>query len=527
MGDGPEAATAGSNVDITEYLCNDTLGGNHPVPYPNPQVTRFGVRMPVYFDLRFRLTALMAAVLCITVAVLFELNRRAERQIFAQVEQQTEQLTKAVELGIQSISTSDYLDEFIKSRHLSAEQTQNIRRILIVDSTGKITDSSLRAERGRRIVLPGNGRLVTEGDPMDLGGAGPKPMTRTIVIPFQAAGKNGPELNHVVVVMSSQTLTDTIGDTSRNRLLATGGALGIALLVAVALVWRFTAPINRLAQATRRVATGDLTVRLNLTRKDEIGQLADRFDQMVAQLQEMKELEERLNQAERAAVIGRLASGIAHEIRNPLNFINLTVDHIRKRFAPPETANRETFDRLTASVKDEIARLNTLVTNVLRFGRPAQITPKKIRLAELIEGVFQVIRAQADEQQVRLHCTDDTGSVPVEADVELLKSCFSNLAINAVQAMPGGGSLIFRVEDRFDEQTVTVSDTGTGIPEENLEQIFDPYFSTKETGIGLGLAVTRKIIEDHHGEISVASTRGKGTTFIIRLPKTQPHAVAS
>jgi signal transduction histidine kinase len=479
--------------------------------------------MPVYFDLRFRLTALMAVVLCVTVAVLFELNRRAERQIFAQVEQQTEQLTKAVELGIQSISTSDYLDEFIRSRHLSAEQTRNIRRILIVDSTGKITDSTERTERGRRITLPSGMGLVSEGDPMDPTSGN---MTRTIVIPFQAAGKNGPELNHVVVVLSSRTLTETVAATSRNRLLATGGALVIALLVAVALVWRFTAPINRLALATRRVATGDLTVRLNLTRKDEIGQLADRFDQMVMQLQEMKELEERLNQAERAAVIGRLASGIAHEIRNPLNFINLTVDHIRKRFAPKEDANRETFERLTLSVKDEIARLNTLVTNVLRFGRPAQITPKKIRLAELIEGVFQVIRAQADEQQVRLHCADETGGVPIEADAELLKSCFSNLAINAVQAMPGGGSLIFRVADGFDHQSVTVSDTGTGIPEDSLEKIFDPYFSTKEAGIGLGLAVTRKIVEDHDGEISVASTRGKGTTFTVRLPKTQPYAAA-
>lgn len=473
--------------------------------------------MPVYFDLRFRLTALMAVVLCVTVAVLFELNRRGERQISTQVEQQTEQLTKAVELGFQSISTSDYLDEFIKSRHLSAEQTRNIRRILIVDSTGKITDSTTRAERGRRITLPSGMGLVSEGDPMDPTSGN---MTRTFVIPFQAAGKDGKtELNHVVVVLSSRTLTETVAATSRNRLLATGFALVIALLVAVALVWRFTAPINRLASATRRVATGDLTVRLNLTRKDEIGQLADRFDQMVAQLQEMKELEERLNQAERAAVIGRLASGIAHEIRNPLNFINLTVDHIRKRFAPREDTNRETFERLTLSVKDEIARLNTLVTNVLRFGRPAQITPKKIRLAEIVDSVFQVIRAQADEQNVHLHCADETGGVPVEADAELLKSCFSNLAINAVQAMPGGGSLIFRIDDSADHQTVTVSDTGMGIPEENLEQIFDPYFSTKEAGIGLGLAVTRKIIEDHDGEIAVASTRGKGTTFVVTLPK--------
>jgi signal transduction histidine kinase len=480
--------------------------------------------MPAYFDLRFRLTALMATVLCVTVAISYELNRRAERQIFAQVEAQTEELTTALEIGMQSISRDDYLDDFIHEYRPAAESGQRIRHILITDAAGVITDSSLREVRGHRIALPPADRLVTNGDPL----ANPDDPTglaataRTIVIPFQSAGKDGSkQKNYVVVVMSSQTLQETILRTSRNRLLATGVALVLSLAVAVGLVWRFTSPLNRLAQATRRVATGDLTFQLNLNRKDEIGQLAARFDVMIEQLREKKELETRLNQAERAAVIGRLASGVAHEIRNPLNFINLTMDHVRKRFAPPDAAGREVFERLIGSVKDEIARLNSLVTNVLRFGRPAQVTPRKISLAACVRGIFHIVQAQADDQNVFLHCIDESDGAEVEADAELLKSCFSNLAINAIQAMPQGGTLTFTVRRADGRQIVTVRDTGVGIPADKLDRVFDPYYSTKETGIGLGLAVTQKIIEEHGGEIAVASVPGEGTTFSVTLPETR------
>ncbi len=474
--------------------------------------------MPRYLDLRFRLVMLLSIVIIGMVAVLYELNRRAERQILAQVEAQTAQLTTALELGLQSISTSDYLDDFIRSRRLTPNQLQRIRRIAIVDANGLVTDSTSRAERGQRIAPPADETLVTEGDPL-VAPQAENGLARTIFIPFQALGKDGaPERNYVVVTISAQTLADTIALTSRQRLWATGAALLAALAVAVALVWRFTQPIGELVAATRRIEAGDLTVQLRLSRRDEIGLLATRFNAMAARLREVRELEERLKQAERAAVVGRLASGIAHEIRNPLNCINLTIDHIRARYAPDEASERATFERLTGTVKDEIARLNTLVTNVLRVGRPATLALRPVKLGELIAAVLNVVQSKAEAQQVTLQCEDTTQGRSIEADADSLKSCFSNLVINAIEAMPNGGVLRVRIAETAQGQSVEISDTGPGIAPDDLAHIFDPYFSTKDTGIGLGLAVTRQIMLDHGGAIDARSEPGQGATFTLQLP---------
>ncbi|MFQ3580605.1 MAG: ATP-binding protein [Chloracidobacterium sp.] len=475
------------------------------------RLCQWALRMPRYLDLRFRLATLLSVVIIGMVAVLYELNRRAERQILAQVEAQTAQLTTALELGLQSISTSDYLDDFIRSRQLTPKQLQRIRRIAIVDANGLVTDSTLRAERGQHIHPPSDEALVKEGDPLAASDA-ENGLARTIFIPFQALGKDGsPERNYVVVTISAQTLTETIAQTSRQRLLVTGSALLAALVVAVALVWRFTQPIGELVKATRRIEEGDLDVRLTLNRRDEIGLLAERFNAMVARLREARDLE-------REAVVGRLTSGIAHEIRNPLNFINLTMDHVRTRHAPSDPTERATFERLTTAVKDEIARLNTLVTNVLRVGRPAILALRPVKLSDLIAAVLDVARSKAEAQQIELICVDDTQGTTIEADADSLKSCFSNLVINAIEAMPNGGRLRIHIRDTSTGQLVEVSDTGTGISRDELKHIFDPYFSTKETGIGLGLAVTRQIVTDHGGTIEPVSHPGQGTTFIVRLP---------
>lgn len=480
--------------------------------------------MSVYLGLRFRLIVLMTTLLVVTVGVLYELNRRSEEQIRRQVSEQIKELTAAVDVGLKSISDVNYL-EVIRQRDLPAEQYNRIKHIMITDSEGRVTDAANSNERGLKILIPNPGSsLVVAGDPLE---TDPTQATlhqkeeakQTIFIPFRAAGVDGkPEINYVVVVMSSLRLDETLADTSRNRLLATIVVLLVGLLTSVGLVWRFTSPLGQLIKAVQRVADGDLQFHIGLRRKDEVGQLAASFDQMIDQLRGKQELEERLNQAERAAVIGRLASGIAHEIRNPLNFINLTIDHVRTKFPPAEVAGRALFDRLLISVKEEIARLNSLVNNVLRFGRPARLARKSILLRTIVESVFQVVQTQAQEQGVELKIDDQTGGQLIEVDAELMNSCLSNLAINGIQAMPEGGLLAVKLQTEPDGQVITVTDSGVGIPPDKLDQIFEPYYSTKETGIGLGLAVTRKLIEEHNGSITVRSTVGVGTTFVIRLP---------
>jgi signal transduction histidine kinase len=294
--------------------------------------------------------------------------------------------------------------------------------------------------------------------------------------------------------------------------------------------------IRELANAALRVSSGDFDFSVPTGQRDEMGALAGAFNKMLAGLREKRELEVRLQRVERAALTGRIAAGIAHEIRNPLNFINLTIDFIRDKFAPAAETARADYTKLCDSVKDELARLNRMVSDFLSYGRPARLRLREVNARGLIEEVMDLVRAQADQQGVSLSVMEEAGDGGLahdghfKGDAEQLKTCFSNLAINAVQAMAGGGALKITLRPQKRNIRFEVADSGPGIEPEALGQIFEPYFSTKETGIGLGLALTRKLIEDHGGQIMVSSEVGVGTTFMVILPRepvSEPHPATS
>jgi signal transduction histidine kinase len=297
----------------------------------------------------------------------------------------------------------------------------------------------------------------------------------------------------------------------------TTGLLVVALVIAVIIGWQFTRPIQELASAARRVADSQLDFRVNIFRNDEVGQLAETFNEMIDGLKHKRELEEKLNQAERSAVIGRLTQSVAHEIRNPLNVINLSIDLVRNKFAPEDEKRRNQFTRLLSSIKDEIVRLNRMVSDLLNYGRPANLAVQKFDMRDLVDETLALVRPQADDQGVEIKVDEDETPAEVNGDREKLKSCLSNIAINALQAMPAGGSLSASVHKMNGDVEVVISDTGIGISRENLDKIFAPYFSTKQTGFGLGLAVTKKIIEEHQGSVDVQSEVGLGTTFTVKL----------
>jgi signal transduction histidine kinase len=296
--------------------------------------------------------------------------------------------------------------------------------------------------------------------------------------------------------------------------------LSLSTLVTFVLVWRFTRPIANLSNAAREVADGNLGVRVpDNGRTDEMGQLAQRFNEMTAELEKSKELEEQLRQTEKSAVIGRLGSAIAHEIRNPLNYINLTLDHLRSKFAPEDVEKSVTFTKLITQIKSEVARINQQISDFLNYSRPANVNPKPVDARQVVEDSLRIVEAQASENDIRIAVVEHENVPKIMADPEFLRSVFNNLFINAVQAMGNeGGNLNVKISPDDGFVRFEISDTGTGIPEENVSKIFEPYFSTKETGTGLGLAIVQKIVDVHNGTIDVQSNNGAGTKFTVRLP---------
>jgi two-component system sensor histidine kinase HydH len=260
-----------------------------------------------------------------------------------------------------------------------------------------------------------------------------------------------------------------------------------------------------------------------------MGELTELFNEMTVKLARTRELEAQLYNAEKAVVVSRLASAIAHEIRNPLNYINLTLDHLQTSFAPGDPAKQEKFESLTKQLKSEVARINDRITEFLNYSRPPKLHPEPVNLEELTRDAMRIFEVQTNETGVDARVTTH-GRVPrVTADPDSLHSALTNLIINGLQAMDGtGGKIEVALSSEDSRVRIDVTDSGRGIAPEDISKVFEPYFSTKETGTGLGLAIVKKAIEDHHGTITVKSKLGEGTTFTITLPvrMSEPPAVA-
>jgi signal transduction histidine kinase len=172
-----------------------------------------------------------------------------------------------------------------------------------------------------------------------------------------------------------------------------------------------------------------------------MGQLSARFNEMIVQLEKTRKLETELREAEKSAVVGRLGSAIAHEIRNPLNYINLTLDHLRAKFTPEQEEKRDTFERLTSQLKTEVGRINQQITDFLRYSRPLTLSRQPVQIDLIVEDSMRIVEAQAAEQNVSISIVKRGEISPALGDGEYLRSVFNNLLVNAVQAMPEGGNL--------------------------------------------------------------------------------------
>ncbi len=249
-----------------------------------------------------------------------------------------------------------------------------------------------------------------------------------------------------------------------------------------------------------------------------VGRLA-----LISDLTEKKELEKRVKRADRLAALGTLAAGLAHEIRNPLTAIRTFV-----QLVPERHENSLFMDKFNRTVPRELDRVNNLLEDLLDLVRKPTLNITQIRLKDCVDHVLDTLGPEIDKRGVDVQVNFTGGSGSVRADMDYLTRAMFNVILNAVQAMPQGGSLRISSERNAQQgepeaEVITISDDGFGIPDEYLDEVFNPFFTNKDKGTGLGLAVTNKIIEDLGGSISVQSERGRGTDFTISLPVFEPH----
>ena len=492
--------------------------------------------MEFFNTFRGRLSLILALLLIATLALQFYLNLKTqnENEERHQVERQT--LSDAFALGFSAFSSREqYLSDMISQPgRLDDEARERIRDIIVIDNEWQIADS-LNPDLAPIVHEDGTASYKKLSDVSDL----PPLMEASRLGPDvekfpnrkTAANDDSDDEAHAIPIdttSSGRWYVMVLLKNDRREaawraaqpLVYTLGIVLVSTLITLLFAWRFTRPIANLSNAARSVAMGNLSIRVPYSgRTDEMGQLAQNFNEMTAELEKTRILEEQLREAEKSAVVGRLGSAIAHEIRNPLNYINLTLDHLNTKFEPHDERSAE-YHKLIGQIKREVARINQQISDFLNYSRPAKANLQPVEPRRVIEGSLRLVEAQAAENNIKIGVIEHENVPKVMGDTEYLRSVFNNLFINALQAMGSdGGNMNVKISPDDGFVRFDVTDTGNGIPPENLTKIFEPYFSTKETGTGLGLAIVQKVVDIHRGSIDVESVEGEGTKFTVRLPR--------
>jgi hypothetical protein len=463
-----------------------------------------------------KLVLIMLSLLVIAVVALFLLNQYSQNDLVSEIQESSMEVSKAIQLSVEGL-TSEYEPDMARLKeYLKEAKAKGINEINIISNEGEIIESSDPSKVGKkkdiRRIEPG-----LKASKLPKGVAAPI-HPYDLVVPVIVGDQH---LGYVHINLLLDNIRELQHTNFVRRLITTFLVFALGIVVTVFLARRYIAPINRLAAGVRQVADGDLSVTFPAHGQDEIGQLGESFNEMVQKLREREQLEKQLLEAEHLSTVGRLASGIAHEIRNPLNYISLAIDHLKGDLQTTCPDGHAAVAPLADRIKEEVRRANYLVLTFMNYGRPLKLRLGTFSYSDLVERTLPLFQERVEDKGIRFLNRIPFPFPPMTADAEMLKNCLVNLISNAIQAMDDGGTITL---DAFHDQQLrqfrlSVTDDGPGIPAEDLERIFQPYFTSREAGIGLGLAITERIIKTHGGSILVESKPGSGTTFSLVIPE--------
>jgi two-component system nitrogen regulation sensor histidine kinase NtrY len=335
-------------------------------------------------------------------------------------------------------------------------------------------------------------------------------------------GRQGDLLGVLLVGSSRQDLVQMLNFIRALALLVAGGVILAGLVLGWWISARVTRPIEQLARGAREVAAGHWEARVEVHSRDEIGQLANAFNEMTRQLAEQRE---RLVQTERVAAWRELARRLAHELKNPLFPLQLTVENLQRAREQTPGQFEEVFFESTATLRAELENLKTIVSRFSDFAKMPAPEFEPVDLNESVRSVVKLFEPQlcaVGRPPITPELYLDEKLARPQADPTLLRRALENLVLNSLDAMPAGGTLTVRTSQHNGSVCLDVTDTGAGLTPEECARLFTPYYTSKQRGTGLGLAIVQSVVSDHGGKIAVESAPGAGATFRIELPIEHP-----
>jgi signal transduction histidine kinase len=467
--------------------------------------------------LGFAFTGILVAAAVAQAAVYL----RSQNQILGEADASYRTLATAIQAAATRIGPGGSKDPKALEEFRQQLKAKGVREIRIKQG-GRLLSESPEPE----VPVAGRQRTRSRTVPQDIeieGVVGEGERAGEIVVPLVIERRY---LGQVTIKYSLENLRAELEGNFRSGLYALLGVFGLGLVVILVVTRNATRPVEAVAEAARQVADGHLDVVVPVDRADEVGQLAVAFNRMTSALRERQDLLARLAAAEKRAEIGHLAAGLAHEIKNPLNALSLGLDVLKRRHRPSDEAAAADQAARIEALRGEINRLAALINSFLAFGRPLTLTIVPVDAITLVRETLGDLSETAAQAHVTIDSNLPEGLPRIPADGSLLKSAVWNLTQNGIQTMEReGGRLSVNAHlaagspEEGPRLVLTFEDEGPGIEPAHLLRLFEPWFSTKEGGVGLGLAMVKRIVEEHGGRVEAGNREGtRGAVFHLRLP---------
>lgn len=461
-----------------------------------------------------KLLILFALLFGAAMAVRSLLIYRSQQDHLAEFSTDIRNITKVVHFATERLSPGQARDRESLTRFITeaVEQNRALQEISIINTNQEIIASSNPEKLGKRKseiwARRLRGELHNEG----------KGDWYEINIPITKNNRTIGQVNASILLGESSEVMRKLN--FHNIFITSLLFLAVSTISFLALR-RLTNPLRLLVGAARRVASGDFEVRVDHKGNDEHAEVALAFNSMIDTIRELRSIEERMREMERHVILSETAATLAHEIRNPLNLINLTAGRLAHKFRPHEAALQPEYQILIDDLKAQVKYLNSMVNDFLAVGKPLTLSKSTFLVTDLMAQTEMLIKQQLLARGIRFSMSAPRG-LTMYADMEQLRLVLLNVLANAVAVSEQGKAITVQAIPEGQWISLTIRDNGPGIDPDALEKVFEPYYTKRPGGTGLGLTLARRIVEAHGGKISAINAPEGGAHFTVLIPRKEP-----